>query len=436
MNVPTENLKYINWPNNYGDPQWFIHDRFGLFIHFGLYSAGARHEWFMTREKIDLQAYKKYFDYFNPDLLHAKQWAQYAKKAGVKYVVITTKHHEGFALWDSKLTEYKVTNTVIKRDLLYEVVEAMREEGLKIGFYHSLIDWNHPDFIIDGLHPLRDDVSKRSLANRNMDTYIEYLKGQIRELLTNYGEINYLWFDFSYSHRDWGWAKGKGAVDWRSEELEKLVLELQPNILLNDRLDLNRGIMTPEQFQPNRLNKENNQPVIWEACQTMNGSWGYHRDNLNWKSSDTLLKMLIDTVSKNGNFLLNIGPNGRGEIDENSVVRLKAIGEWMRLHARSIYGSKQSEFEAPIDCRYTQRGSQLYLHIFSWPYKHIHVKGLAGRVSYCQFLHDASEVRFAEYDPKEVITSTETTIDRDSVVLNLPVQKPNVSIPVIELFLK
>lgn len=429
--------EYANWNDTYGDTEWFTNDRFGLFIHFGLYSPAARHEWVMMHEKIHPESYRKYFDHFDPDLFDAQEWVRLAKEAGMKYVVITTKHHDGFALWDSKLTDYKVTNTPFKRDLLRELIDAIHEAGLKVGLYHSLIDWHHPEFPIDGLHPQRDDEKfKENEKHRDMNKYVTFMHGQVRELLTDYGKIDCLWFDFSYPHQDWGWAKGKGANDWQSEKLEKMVLDLQPDILLNDRMDLDRGITTPEQYQPNKPIEKDGLPVIWEACQTMNGSWGYHRDNLDWKPVDMLIKMLIDTVSKSGNLLLNVGPNGRGEFDYRSINRLEGIGQWMRLHSRSIYGASHSEFKAPVDCRYTQKGNRLYLHILSWPFRHIHLEGLAGKVKYAQLLHDASEVKYSEYDPEKVITSMVTKIEPNSITLDLPVQKPDIAVPVVELFLE
>ncbi|GIN56833.1 alpha-L-fucosidase [Lederbergia ruris] len=434
-NISASNQK--NWPAHYGNPEWFIHDRFGLFIHWGLYSNAARHEWVMNREKIHPDTYNKYFKFFDPDLYDPKKWARVAKNAGMKYFVITTKHHEGFALWDSKLTNYKVTNTLAKRDLLLEMVNAFREEGLKVGFYHSLIDWHHPEFPIDGLHPQRDDDDfKQEASNRKMENYVEFLHGQVRELLTNYGKIDYLWFDFSYPNADWGWSKGKGADDWKSEELEKMIFELQPDIILNDRLDLGRGVKTPEQYQPNEALVEDGEPIIWEACQTLNGSWGYDRDNLDWKSPEMLIKMLIDSVSKGGNLLLNVGPNGRGEFEQRSIDTLNEIGEWMRVNSRSIYGANASEFTAPVDCRYTQKGNRLYLHIFSWPFRHIHLEGLAGKIEYAQLLHDASEVQYKEHDPNEEVTHMTTRITPGSVTLDLPIQKPESVIPVVEIFLK
>ncbi|MCM3712973.1 alpha-L-fucosidase [Alkalihalobacillus oceani] len=422
------------WPDHYGNPDWFLHDRFGLFIHWGLYSLAARHEWVMNREQIHPDHYNKYFKHFEPDLYDPAKWAKVAKEAGMKYVVVTTKHHEGFALWDSNYTEYKATNTPIRKDLLAPLVEAFRKEGLKIGFYHSLIDWYHPEFPVDCIHPQREDEAfKLAASGRDMAKYREFLHGQVRELLTNYGKIDYLWFDFSYEDRGFN---GKGAKDWQSEELEKMIFELQPDILLNDRLDLGRGVTTPEQYQPKSNVQKNGKPLIWEACQTLNGSWGYDRDNLNWKSSELLITMLIDTVSKGGNLLLNIGPNGRGELDEKSLTRLQEIGEWMRLHSRSIYGATESQYKAPLDCRFTQRGNRLYLHVLHWPFRTIHLTGLAGKISYAQFLHDASEVFFHEYEKPDVFQHTAFKMEPGEVVIELPTTKPNVVIPVIELYLK
>lgn len=429
---------FANWPTYYPDPSWFIQDRFGLFIHFGLFSVASRHEWLMTTEQISPEVYaEKYFNNFNPDLFDADAWAQEAKKCGVKYMVFTTKHHEGFALWDSKLTDYKVTNTAFKRDFLAELLPAFRKVGIKIGLYHSLIDWHHPDFPIDGLHPMRDDETYRaSNAHRDLKKYQAYLAGQVEEILTGYGKIDYIWFDFSYAHRDWGWSKGKGHLDWDGEALEKLCLKLQPEILINDRLDLGHGITTPEQFQPDKPLEKDGLPVLWEACQTMYGTWGYDRDNQDWKSSEMLLKMLIDTVSKDGNFLMNIGPNSRGEIDPRALVRMQEIGEWMRLHQDSIIGASASSFVPPVDCRYTQKGNKLYLHLFSYPYGSLHLKNLAGKVKFVRLLNDGSEIFYRTFDPDEVITSTEAIINPADIVISLPTLKPDVLVPVMEITLK
>ncbi|MGQ9455892.1 MAG: alpha-L-fucosidase [Armatimonadota bacterium] len=423
----------------HGDVSWFVHDRFGLFIHWGVFSTAGRHEQVMSREKMTVEEYRKYFDHFDPDLFDPGAWACEAKRTGMRYFVVTAKHHDGFCLFDSALTDYKATNTKARRDLLREIIDAFRAEGLRVGIYYSLLDWHHPEFPLDGRHPLRDDLEAREQEkNRDIARYREYMFGQIRELLTNYGRIDILWLDFSYPHSDWGWSRGKGRDDWDSESLMKMVRQLQPHLVLNDRLDLPGAgdFITPEQFQPPEWPTVNGIRVVWEACHTLNVSWGYDRDALHWKSADMLLRMLIDCVSKGGNFLLNVGPNGRGEFEPKAVERLRFIGEWMRLHSRSIYGCTASNYAPPPDCRYTQNGNRLYLHLFSWPYKYVYLQELADKVEYAQLLNDGSEIKHFTLDPtKHVHTSVMSGLP-GAEILELPIIKPDVAIPIVELFLK
>ncbi len=422
---------------NGGDTSWFVHDRFGLFIHWGIYAAAARHEWIKMREMISDQDYQPYFDHFDPDLYDPAAWARAAKEAGMKYVVVTSKHHDGFCLWDSALTDYQATHTPAGRDLLRPLVDACRAERLKIGFYHSLLDWHHPEFPVDGLHPMRENLAFREAAkDRDITRYADYLHGQARELLTQFGRVDIMWYDFSYSDRDWGWSAGKGKDEWRSEELLAMTRQLQPGIIVNDRLEIGGDIKTPEQYQPREGMTVDGQPVVWEACQTLNGSWGYDRDNLDWKSSAILVQMLVDTVSKGGNLLLNVGPTARGEFEPKALDRLRDIGGWMRRHGRSIYGCTASDFTPPPDCRYTRNGDRLYLHLFAWPFKHVHLDGLAGQVKYAQLLHDASEVRRLELDPEAVVSTIHMRGKAGTLTLELPIQKPDVIVPVVELFLK
>jgi len=404
--------------------RWFVESRLGLFIHWGLYALPARHEWVKNFERIRNEDYQKYFDRFDPDLYDPKAWAKAAKAAGMRYFVITTKHHEGFCLFDSQLTDYKAPNTPCGRDLLRPMVEAFREEGLKVGFYHSLIDWHHPDYTVDRMHPLRDDAEARAAnAQRDFKRYRDYLHGQVRELLTNYGRVDYIWFDFSYPGPD-----GKGRDDWGSEELLKMCRELQPGILVNDRLDLDEqggwDVKTPEQVMVREPLKHDGMPIVWETCQTFSGSWGYHRDEATWKSVEQLLYLLIDTVSKGGNLLLNVGPTARGEFDDRALSRLSAMGEWMRRHGRAIYGCGPAPagFVAPDGCRLTYNPDldRLYLHILHWPIQDLHLDGFAGKVAYAQLLHDASEVATATHG--------------DTLTLRLLVIKPNVPVPVVELY--
>ncbi|MCM8804031.1 MAG: alpha-L-fucosidase [Candidatus Omnitrophica bacterium] len=419
-----------------GDWEWFYKARFGLFIHWGLYSLPARHEWVRNYEEIPNEIYdEKYFKRFNPDLYNPEEWANIAKKAGMKYAVITTKHHEGFCLWNSKLTDYKATNTPAKRDLLREFVDAFRKEGFRIGFYYSLIDWHHPDFTIDKLHPLRNHPEKEKLnKNRDMSKYREYLHGQIRELLTEFGKIDILFADFSYPGED-----GKGKYDWDSENLVKMIRKLQPHILINDRLDLEDewDFKTPEQVVAESWPVVDGKKVLWESCQTFSGSWGYHRDEATWREPDEIIKTLIDCVSKGGNLILNVGPTARGEFDYRVRERLEKIGNWMYYHSQSIYNCTKApdEFKTPDNCRltYNPEKRRLYVHIFSWPYKFLFLYGKSykERVEYAQLLNDASEIKIGttEWYEKQLGKA-------EGIVLNLPPFKPKFEVPVIELFLK
>ncbi len=424
-----------------GDSSWFVRDRFGLFIHWGLYALGARHEWLMNHERIAVDEYeRRYFKHFDPDLYNPDVWAQAAGDAGMKYFVITTKHHEGFCLWDSKHTDYKSTNTPCGKDLLTPMVKAFRKRDLRVGLYHSLIDWHHPHFVLDPhIGPYRDHPDRIKMnQGRDQKKYAAYLHNQVRELLTQFGKIDILWFDYSYPKPD---GSGKGHNDWQSEKLLKLIRKLQPKVLLDDRLDLGdtKGawdFKTPEQVQPRGWVHYKGQPVVWEACQTFSGSWGYHRDEQTWRSSDELIRTLIDCVSKGGNLLLNVGPTGRGEFDERALSRLSDIGRWMKYHSRSIYGCTQAPegIKAPTDCRltYNPQTKRLYVHLFAMPFKHLHIDGLADKVEYAQLLNDASEIkmRMDEWHGKQI------DLGKDILTLNLPSIEPNVAVPVIELFLK
>jgi len=428
-----------------GDSSWFVRDRFGMFIHWGLYALAARHEWVRHNEQISEQEYQRYFDYFNPDLYDPKVWARTAREAGMKYVVLTTKHHEGFCLWDSKHTDYKATNTPYGKDLLRPFVDAFRAEGLHVGFYYSLIDWHHPDFPIDRIHPQRNHPEAATWnETRDVSKYAAYMRDQVTELLTGFGQIDILWFDFSYPGVDPKatclMKNGKGRDDWESEKLLALVRELQPKILVDNRLDLPHvpaDFLTPEQFQPQAwVRDESGEPVVWEACQTFSGSWGYHRDETSWKNPEQLIQMLINSVACGGNLLMNVGPTARGIFDPRANAALGVYRDWLALHGRSIYNCTQSEFTAPNGCVYTRSadGRRLYVHVYNWPFKHLFLPGLADKVAYAQLLNDASEIRWSEPEGDRPWDSDKPK--EGSILMHLPVQKPDVVIPVIELFLK
>lgn len=430
-----------------GDTEWFRHDRFGMFIHWGLYAMPSRHEWIKNMECITEEKYDKYFKYFNPDLYDPKEWARQAKAAGMKYVVLTTKHHEGFCMFDSQYTDYKCINTPAGRDLVREYVDAFRAEGLHIGFYYSLIDWHHPEFPIDMLHPRRNDPdAEEQSKGRDMKKYAEYMRNQVTELLTNYGKIDILWFDFSYSGSEplpgKEWMKGKGKDDWEAEELIATARRLQPGIIIDNRTEIEQDLWTPEQYQPKAWvrHAETGELVTWEACQTFSGSWGYHRDEATWKSPEMLIQMLINTVSVGGNLLMNVGPTSRGYLDYRAENALKTYADWMKYNSRSIYGCTMAEPDllplCPNGCKFTQSedGKRLYIHLFEYPFQFLELPGFAGKVDYAQFLHDGSELLFEE---KEVTHFSEgRTVSDDLLVINLPIIKPKTIVPVIELFLK
>ncbi|MBZ4187471.1 alpha-L-fucosidase [Niabella beijingensis] len=414
--------------------QWWTDARFGMFIHWGLYAQAARHEWVKQREQITTENYQKYFDHFNPDEFDPKKWAKEAKAAGMKYAVLTTKHHEGFCLFDSKYTDYKATNTQAKRDLVKEFVDAFRAEGIKIGFYYSLIDWHHPDFTLDHVHPQRlgSDATEADYAalnkGKDMSRYRQYMQNQIKELLTNYGKIDIMWLDFSYPGKN-----GKGHDDWGSIELLKLIRKLQPGIIVDNRLDLNDytdgyDFETPEQVKPSELLKYKGK--YWETCQTFSGSWGYYRDENTWKSHRQLLDLLITSAANGGNLILNVGPTARGEFDYRANNALDSIAYWMHANNRSIYNCTYppDTYKLPegldIKQTYNPETKRLYLHLFTYPsnYGKLVLPGYADKIQYAQFLHDASEVLYKT--------------ENGDIVLELPKQKPPYEIPVIELFLK
>nr|WP_319268200.1 alpha-L-fucosidase [uncultured Draconibacterium sp.] len=419
--------------------KWWTDARFGMFIHWGLYAQAARHEWVKKNERISDEDYQKYFEIFNPDLFDPTEWAKKAKAAGMKYAVITTKHHEGFNMFASDYTDYNVMNTPYGEDIIKQWVDAFRAEGLGVGFYYSLIDWHHQEYTIDRVHP-QSATSKEEYdelnKGRDMNIYREYLKNQVREILTNYGKIDILWLDYSFPGEF-----GKGREDWGSVELMKMVRELQPGIIVNDRADLKDywggwDFTTPEQFKVDKWPEENGVRIPWETCQTFSGSWGYYRDENTWKDNKQLLVLLIESVSKGGNLLLNVGPTARGTFDYRADNALAKMGEWMKYNSRSIYNCTQApdEFEAPDNTllTYNPETNRLYVHLLDYPLQNFLMRGYGDKVKYAQFLHDASEIKIGK--PHGYWIEQEHA--ENDINLLLPVNKPNVEIPVIELFLK
>ncbi|MEN8126827.1 MAG: alpha-L-fucosidase [Planctomycetota bacterium] len=368
--------------------QWWRQSRFGMFVHWGLYSGlagtwknksvGKRGgmEWIQNRVGADTWEYAhQAVPRFRPDKDFAAQWAKLAKQAGCRYVVFTTKHHDGFALFDSQYTTYDAKD-LVGRDLCAEIVDAIRAEGLKVGFYHSVIDWHHPQYDYEAAGGLPHPLNKKPSPNgpRNHAVYVDYLHQQARELMSNYGPVDIIWWDYS--------KKGAEGPFWRADELMAMVRSRQPHIISNNRLyhiphiekkdSVGRlkswkpeqgDFTTPEQTIPST----GIEGVDWEVCMTMNTTWGYSDHDTAWKSDEKLIRNLIDIVSKGGNYLLNIGPKGDGSISEESIKSMQTIGQWMEINSEAIYETTASPVKAPKWGRCTQKPGILYAHVFDWP---------------------------------------------------------------------
>ena len=383
--------------------QWFVQARFGMFIHWGLYAVPARGEWVRSNERMPEEKYMPFFREFDPSAADPKAWVQAAKEAGMGYVILTAKHHDGFCLFDSELTDFKSTNTPMGRDIVREFLEAGREAGLKVGLYYSLIDWHHPDFphYGDRYHPMRSDPAA-SNEERDFERYLAYMHGQVKELCTRYGRLDVLWFDFSYDQ-----LRGEA---WRANELADMVRTLQPGILLNNRLEVSgegfgslaRGepapchgdFVSPERMvPPEGLFDPQGRPLYWETCTTMNHSWGYCAGDPWYKPAPLLLKKLVECVSKGGNFLLNVGPDGNGRIPRQAMDTLKYLGQWMQINGESIRGCGPSGMEKPEWGRITRRENVLYLHIYENALGPLPLYGIsAEKIRAMRLLQDGREI--------------------------------------------
>ncbi len=355
--------------------QWWHAAKFGMFIHFGLYSQNARHEWAMEEEAIPILDYQKLAAEFRPVPGAPRAWAKLAKAAGMKYMVMTTKHHEGFCHFDSKLTNYNSAQQGPKRDIVREYVEAARAEGLRVGFYYSLMDWHHPD----GAKCKTDEAARQR--------FVAYTHGLIRELLTNYGKIDVLWYDVS-------WPLDRAG--WESEKMNEMVFQLQPDIIVNNRNQLPGDFSTPEQ----RIVAETNGRA-WESCMTLNDSWGYQRADDNWKSSKTIVRNLISCARDGGNYLLNIGPKPDGSIPEESVQVLAEVGRWMEANGDTIYKSDLCKPRRSDYASFTRTGNTLYMHVHFWPGSDVAISGLMTKVKSARLLRSGQPVTFNQ-DPYRV----------------------------------
>ena len=388
---------------------WWREARFGMFVHWGLYAIPAGRwqgkdipgigEWIMDKAKIPVPEYERLVPQFNPVKFDARQWVKVARNAGQRYLVITTKHHDGFCLWDSNLTDYDIMATPFKRDVLRELADACREDGwVRLGFYYSILDWHHPD-----------------ARGENWPKYAQHMKGQVKELLTGYGPIGVMWFDGQWV-REWTAEQGK--------DLEAFCRSIQPQVIINNRVGKGRpddgDYQTPEQKIPAAAVAGKD----WETCMTMNDTWGYKSKDQNWKSAADLLRKLVDIASKGGNFLLNVGPTAEGIIPDESVKRLEEMGAWLKVNGESIYGTTANPLPALPWGRCTAKAGRLYLHVFDWPTGPLKVPGVKGQVARAYLLADA------DAKPLKIAAG------EDGITIDLPPAAPDPVITVIVLELK
>ena len=349
---------------------WWHEARFGMFIHWGAYSVYGRHEWAMENEAIPVAQYQEFATRFHPEPGAPRDFARLARQAGQKYMVMTTKHHEGFCMFDTKTTDYCAPRQGPGRDLVREYVEAARAEGRRVGFYYSLMDWHHPD----GARCATDESARRR--------FVDYIHTHIRELMSNYGKIDVLWYDVAWPLD----AKG-----WESERMNDMVFTLQPDIIVNNRNKLEGDFSTPEQ----QIKAETGGRA-WESCMTLNGSWGYQAADDEWKTPKTVLKNLISCSRDGGNYLLNIGPRGDGSIPEPSVHVLETVGAWLEKHGDTIYGSDPCQPRRSSYAMFTRKGNTLYMHVHAWPGDTLAIAGLLVPVKSIRLRATGDRVRFQQ----------------------------------------
>jgi alpha-L-fucosidase len=393
-------LEIVEMPATNSQVAQFLTSRFGVSFHWGLYSILARGEWVRSKEFIPHADYAKLMDRFTADRYDPRRWAEIVKASGARYAVLTAKHHDGFCLWDTDTTDFKCTNSGAKRDLMRDYVDAFREAGLGVGIYFSLVDWFHEDYphFGDRQHPERENADFKH-APHQWERYVDYMHRQIEELLTRYGELNQIVFDFSY----WNFQGEK----WGAPKIIEMLRRYQPKAVFNDRLggDIN-GVPKPwvGDYDSPELNvpyekpvNAAGEPVPFEAWITLNNSWGYTELDRTYKQPGDVIRTLVNCVSKGGNLLVNLSPDARGAIPPESVNIMRKVGEWLELNGESIFGAREADLPKPEWGRWTRNDTHLFAHILELPTGHAALPGLRGKVADAQLLATGSEAFLTDF---------------------------------------
>ncbi|SHJ37649.1 alpha-L-fucosidase [Arenibacter nanhaiticus] len=348
--------------------EWFKDAKLGIFIHWGLYAVnGIDESWSFYNGYISHENYLKQKDGFTAENYDPKAWASLVKKSGAKYSVITAKHHDGFALWDSKFGDFDAKkSSAAKQDVLTPYVDALRENDLKVGIYYSLPDWSYKDYTHFKRNEIRYDIKKEP---KRWETFLNFYQGQLKELADTYNPDLY-WFDGDWEH---------SSKEWEAPKVRQMLLDRNPNTILNSRLKEHGDYATPEQGMP--ITRPENK--YWELCLTMNNSWGYQRNDHDYKTTDQIIGIFADVIGNGGNLLLDIGPKGDGSIPEEQVEILEGLGRWTKKHQEAIYGTRsgipKEHFYGPTTL--SKDGTILYLFVKGDPKGEVVVRGLKNRIN-------------------------------------------------------
>ena len=380
--------KYQPTAENIEARKWFQDSRFGLFIHWGVYSVLGDGEWVMNNQNISIDEYEKLPDFFNPISFDPKKWVSMAKEAGMKYITITSRHHDGFSMFDSKVTDYDIVEaTPYGKDIIKMLADECRKQGIKLFFYYSLLDWNRDDYFPRG----RTGKGILGRGEGEWKDYIEFMKSQLKELLTNYGEIGGIWFDGHWDQKEWDGKKyGELKVDWHYDEIYGMIHRIQPQALIGNNHHI--GVIDGEDFQMFEKDLPGNNSTGWgtpadqigsvplEVCETINGSWGFNLQDRKHKSDKELIHYLIKAAGYGSNMLLNVGPMPNGEIQPKHQSSLKAIGDWLKQNGETIYGTRKGPIPPNDGYVSTQRGKTVYVHILNPEIDLIHTDKVPFRI--------------------------------------------------------